>query len=153
MVLLALQCDSTIQKSHRVQGSTHPLAPRPELLFFITASNPGLVFLYERQIVQISYECLHNPKNIRKYPLRVSPAPPSILHLLSKFYYFLWLYFSRANMPSRPQNIGIKAIEIYFPSQVRLYPAWTATKWCLTEGIIAVRRPSRTRKVRWSQSG
>jgi hypothetical protein len=25
-------------------------------------------------------------------------------------------------MSSRPQNIGIKAIEIYFPSQVRLSP-------------------------------
>lgn len=25
-------------------------------------------------------------------------------------------------MASRPQNIGIKAIEIYFPSQVRLSP-------------------------------
>jgi hypothetical protein len=26
-------------------------------------------------------------------------------------------------MASRPQNIGIKAIEIYFPSQVRVYAA------------------------------
>lgn len=29
-------------------------------------------------------------------------------------------------MASRPQNIGIKAIEIYFPSQVRTAPHRTA---------------------------
>jgi hypothetical protein len=31
-------------------------------------------------------------------------------------------------MASRPQNIGIKAIEIYFPSQVRVFLASTARR-------------------------
>lgn len=52
-------------------------------------------------------------------------------------------------MTARAQNIGIKAIEVYFPTQVSDLGCFFKYLKLYTDVSIAVCRPSRAREVRW----
>lgn len=60
-------------------------------------------------------------------------------------------------MASRPSNVGIKAIEIYFPSQVSQWQVTPLARGVKTVWIDrltlynAVRGSGRAREVRWRQ--
>ena len=92
---------------------------------------------------------------------------PLDLFLLPRPLLFPQTSLAKANrspvMASRPQNIGIKAIEIYFPSQVCVYAApwhrrvplhyYPFSPTSLTVLNRTVCRAIRAREVRWRRYG
>lgn len=83
----------------------HQQTPRGNTSLFIHRPAPGLHNLCHT---------IYRPTSLFNLPI-LSPFLSSPQH----FHFFLCNpHPSHLKMASRPQNIGIKAIEIYFPSQV-----------------------------------